>query len=742
MPTPVLLALLIVALPLGAWAIEILHALVTRRMPAWSDKLSVAAIGGSLGLSIWMLFSLVMPGEGIAEPFSWTCTWIDFGTGAERVLIPFDVMVDNLTIVMFLVVNLVAFVVHLYSTSYMHDEERYPRFFSYLSLFSFSMLGLVVTSNLLMLFIFWELVGVCSYFLIGFFFRKQSAGDAAKKAFVVNRIGDACFMAGIFLIYSALSKAWPGGDNLSFHRIWESITLLGEGAGPWAGSSGTLTAAGLLVFMGCVTKSAQFPLHVWLPDAMEGPTPVSALIHAATMVAAGVYMIVRMFPLMAGEGYLSGDYFHSHTLTIIAWIGGITAIFAGTIALAQTDLKKGLAYSTCSQLGYMVLAVGVGSLGAGMLHLFTHAFFKACLFLAAGSVIHAVHSQEMSDMGGLRRKMPITYTTFLISCLAISGVPLFSGFVSKEAILLQAAAFGMHDDSLLSWVPFVLVAVTAVLTSFYMFRLLFLTFHGKPGDAHKFDHAHESPKAMSVPLMILAFMAVVAAGGALPANMGGEALGSNWFMNRVNDRILVQGSLLASEGLAEPVSSRLVISRQQTHDVLAHEEQANWNDTVKEFWHGHHRAHTPILLFSLLAAIVGIGGAWFFFIKNRAKDFVAGIRPLEAYRKVLVHLYYVDWFYCYRLVPTVKDLAAMCFLFDMRIIDGIVNGVGWLGRGLAWTAGRIDALGVDGAVNGTGWLAMRCGQFVRGTVTGRIQDYVKFTVVGMLILFLLVVLGT
>lgn len=795
MQTPVLLAFLIVLLPFAAWLVEFGYAFGRRRLPDWADKLSTAAILGSMGLSVYLLFTEVLF-TGIETPYSWSTTWFSIGEGASAFQVGLDVLVDNLTVVMYTVVSIVAGLVHVYSRGYMHGEERYPRFFFYLSLFSFSMLGLCTTGNLLVLFVFWELVGVCSYFLIGFFIRKRSAGDAAKKAFVVNRVGDACFMFGIALIFSVLSgyytpvegaevldrgdgtrvvrvdgsehvagpatgwqvvrgpggdlearRTWAGSGVLSFQRIWESVGLLGgaelEGTGspapdrgPWGGSQGLLLLAGLLVFAGCITKSAQFPLHVWLPDAMEGPTPVSALIHAATMVIAGVYMICRMFPLLAGEGYLAGDYFSSPVLWVVAGTGSVTALFAGTVAIAQTDLKKGLAYSTVSQLGFMTAAVGVGSITAALFHLFTHAFFKACLFLGSGSVIHAVHSQEMSDMGGLRRKMPVTHATFLISCMAIAGVPFFSGFLSKEAILGQAGAFGMWHGSLLSWLPFVILAVTALLTAFYMWRLLFLTFYGPPGDPGRFEHAHESPRSMTVPLVVLAVLAIVAGGIALPVGM--EATGGHWFQERVNDSTVVQAAMAGPEGLAGTEAGRRLYEGLQVHRVHAHDPGPGANETVSGFWEGYHALHWPLLAWSLFAAGSGIALAWFFFVSRRGVDFVSPFRPLAAYRNILRNLYFVDWFYTNRVVPTCKDIASVAHATDKRIIDGAVHFAAWCGRSGAWLAGKMDASGVDGAVDGIGWLMMRFGQGVRNLVTGRIQDYLRYTVIGMAVLFILV----
>ncbi len=739
MPNLVMLALFVVALPLAAWTFGFVYAFFNRRLPAYQDKLATGAISASLAVSLWMFFTEVLfsgTGSGITDPAVWSFEWLKIGVdGHHPFILNVDFAIDNITVIMFTVVTIVATCVHWYSQSYMEHEDRYPRFFFYLGLFTFSMLACVATSNLLMLFIFWELVGVCSYFLIGFFFLKKSAGDASKKAFVVNRIGDGCFMAGIFIIYSVLSRYAPWADEgvLSFARIWESVALLGQGEGPWVGNEGLLTAVGLLVFMGCVSKSAQFPLHIWLPDAMEGPTPVSALIHAATMVVAGVYMIVRMFPIMVGEGYLAGNYFDSPVLFIIACFGAITAIFAGTIALAQSDLKKGLAYSTCSQLGYMVLAVGVGSIGAAMFHLFTHAFFKACLFLGSGSVIHAVHSQEMSDMGGLKDKMPHTRWTFLISCLAIAGTPFLSGFMSKEAILGQAAAYGLQVGAFWAWFPFIFGGITAFLTAFYMFRLYWLTFHGEPGDKAKYDHAHESPRKMVVPLWALAGLAILSAGIASP--VAPQYTGAHWFQDRVNDRVVVQEAMLANEGLTE--SGRAAFNDQQVHMVHHHEAAEGANATVEEFHHNFHAVHYPLLGGSLVAVLFGIFGSMFFFVQKRGTDYLKDIPPLVEYRRVLQNLYYVDWFACQRVVPTTKDVADDLARFDKRVVDGLVNWTAkFFGRDLGWSVGRIDKIVVDGAVNGSGWLMMAGGRLFRGMINGRIQDYVKFTAVCMGVLLL------
>jgi NADH-quinone oxidoreductase subunit L len=392
--------------------------------------------------------------------------------------VDFGLKLDALSLMMLLIVTGVGGAIHIYSFGYMHEDKGMARFFAFMSLFTFSMLGIVLANNFLEMFIFWELVGVSSYLLIGFWFEKPSAGDAAKKAFIVNRLGDFGFLLGILMVWGLLG-------SLNFSALQNSIAANPAALGAMA------TIAGLLIFCGAVGKSAQFPLHVWLADAMEGPTPVSALIHAATMVAAGVYMLCRVFFLL-----------DAGALHVIAYIGGFTALLAALIAVQQNDIKRILAYSTLSQLGYMVMAVGLSGPTPAMFHLTTHAFFKALLFLGAGSVIHALHEeQDIWRMGGLKKKMPITFWTFIIGTLALSGVPPFSGFYSKDSILAQA--LGQKNYLLFGVGVFV-----AVLTTFYMFRLFFVAFLGD-ARTEKARHAHESPAVMSLPLIVLAVFAVV-----------------------------------------------------------------------------------------------------------------------------------------------------------------------------------------------------------------------------------------
>ncbi|WP_096203127.1 NADH-quinone oxidoreductase subunit L [Bacillus sp. FJAT-45350] len=461
------IAWLIPLLPLLSFIILVLFG---RRLKESGAFVGMALMLVALIMSVLVLFER-MTGMDVKYQFE----WLTIGD----ISITMGFVVNQLNAIMLVVVTLVSFLVHMYSKGYMTatDSERVPVFYSYLALFTFSMLGLVISPNLLQLYIFWELVGVCSFILVGFYFFKKEARAAARKAFIVTRIGDVGLFIGMMLLF------WQVG-SFEFDVIFQAVQDNGL-------TEGMITLTAILIFVGAMGKSGQFPLHTWLPDAMEGPTPVSALIHAATMVAAGVYLVATMFPLFAAS---------QTALTTVAVIGGITAIFAATIGLTQKDIKRVLAYSTVSQLGYMMLALGSAGYIAAVFHLMTHAFFKALLFLAAGSVIHAVHTQNIEEMGGLWNKMKTTGVLFLIGCLAIAGFPLFSGFFSKEEILLTLFADGRYG-------LFALAVITAFLTAVYMFRLFFMVFVGKPrGDISK---VHESPAIMTVPMMVLGVLAVV-----------------------------------------------------------------------------------------------------------------------------------------------------------------------------------------------------------------------------------------
>ncbi len=434
----------------------------------------------------WITFFRV--GFGGVEVRLHLLDWINVGT----LKIDWALRIDSITAVMLIVVTTVSALVHLYSMGYMHEDPSRPRFFAYLSLFTFAMLMLVTADNLLQLFFGWEGVGLASYLLIGFWYEKPSANAAAMKAFVVNRVGDFGFLLGIFAIFVMTG-------SVMFDQVFaQAPSLVGQKITFLWGEWDAPTVIALLLFVGAMGKSAQLGLHTWLPDAMEGPTPVSALIHAATMVTAGVFMVARMSPIFELSPI---------ALNVVMLVGATTAFFAATIALVQTDIKKVIAYSTCSQLGYMFVAMGAGAYSIGLFHLLTHASFKALLFLCAGSVIHAMHhEQDMRNMGGLWKKVPFTYLTMMIGTLAITGFPFTAGYYSKDAII-EAAYSSQNAFALYGWI---MTAVAAALTSFYSWRLVFMTFHGKPRDHHAYDHAHESPLVMTLPLGILAVASLVA----------------------------------------------------------------------------------------------------------------------------------------------------------------------------------------------------------------------------------------
>jgi NADH-quinone oxidoreductase subunit L len=538
--------------------------------------------------------------------------WIVAGTFRAG----FDLQMDHLTVVMVLVVTGVGFLIHIYSTGYMAHEGGYYRFFSYLNLFMFFMLILVLAQNYVLLFVGWEGVGLASYLLIGFYFLKKSASDAGKKAFIVNRIGDFGFMLGMFLLFRTFG-------TLDFTQLFEKIAAQQWPHEGWA-VFGTLTIAGLLLFTGACGKSAQLPLYVWLPDAMEGPTPVSALIHAATMVTAGVYVVARSHILFE----------HSETASVVvAVVGCATALFAATIGLVQTDIKRVLAYSTVSQLGYMFLACGVGAFGAGIFHLMTHAFFKALLFLAAGSVIHAMGGeQDMRHMGGLSKKIKVTYWTMLIATLAIAGAPLFAGFFSKDAILFAAFTVGGNGGHVL----YAVGLLTALLTSFYMFRLIFLTFHGKQRYDEHHVHVHESPWSMLGPLVVLAVLSIFGGWFALPSFFGGA------------DRFAI---------FLSPI-------------FAAHEGAEGLSEAA---------AHSLELILAgvaVLTATVGFFVAFWLYLKQPGKPEQVA-KSLKGIYTTLYNKYYVDELYAATIVRPLVWLSDNVFwkIVDVEAIDGTVNGI-------------------------------------------------------------------
>lgn len=545
------------------------------------------------------------------DDFTKEMSWIHFGS--FRLTIGYEV--TNLNVLMLVIVTFVSLLVMFYSRGYMQKDERITTFYGYVSLFTFSMLGLVISSNLLMLYIFWELVGVCSFLLVGFWYQKPSARAAAKKAFIVTRIGDVGLFIAILLLFTYMPN--HALDFSSIHNVFaqpETLATAGIGAG-------IVTLIGILIFVGAIGKSGQFPLHTWLPDAMEGPTPISALIHAATMVAAGVYLVARTFDIFQAS---------ADTMTVVTWVGGFTALFAATIGIVQNDIKRVLAYSTISQLGYMMLSMGLGAATAGMFHLFTHAFFKALLFLAAGSVIHAVHHQDIQKMGGLGAKMKITAWTFGIGALALSGIPPFSGFWSKDAILTAAW------DANKGW--FVVGLVASFFTAFYMARLFFLVFTGKPAQERKVAHVRENTATMTVPLIVLAVLSIIA--GAV--NTPYQSWMSTWLF-----------------------------------DGGAQEEHVNYT----------------VMILSTAMGLLGIGLGYLLYKKRNVKvESIAAAVPwvqqllLHTWvHQLLLNKYYVDEAYQKVIVAPLKAVGAGFILFDHWVVDGAVRCVAgaacWMGRG-------------------------------------------------------------
>jgi NADH-quinone oxidoreductase subunit L len=611
--------LLIALLPFLGFLV---NAAVGRRLSkALSGAVACAAIIGSFAFAVVAVSRLLArePEARVIEELIYS--WITSGSFRAE----FSLLLDPLSAVMILVVTGIGSLIHVYSTAYMHEETppEYARYFSYLNLFAAFMLLLVLGSNFLVMFVGWEGVGLCSYLLIGFWFQKKSASDAGKKAFIVNRIGDFGFILGVLLL-------WTVFGTVEFRGVAERVA----GYAPEE-TFGRLSLITLLLFVGATGKSAQIPLYVWLPDAMEGPTPVSALIHAATMVTAGVYMIGRNAVLFAHA---------PETLAIIAVIGAATALMAGTIGLVQNDIKRVLAYSTVSQLGYMFLAMGVGAFGAGIFHLYTHAFFKALLFLGSGAVIHALAGeQDLRRMGGLKSQLPITYWTFLIGALAIAGVPGLAGFFSKDEILFRTFANG-HQ---LLWVVGIL---TSLLTALYMFRLVFLAFHGVPSTPHHAPsehpapstqhhapgtHLHDAPPAMALALIVLAVGSIAAGYIGLPPALGGS--------NRLEQ--FLAPAFEAGEAVEE-------------HEVASEGMELG------------------LMAVSTVVAVSGIGLAVFFFLRNRnAADAMA--RRFAGLHRVLSNKYYVDEIYDAAIVQPVRIVSeeGLWKRLDARVIDGAVNGV-------------------------------------------------------------------
>ncbi len=580
-----------------AWLIPLLPAvsfviigMVTRSYGKLSAAIAVAMSTISFLLALGVAQAVVDGNISVEVPFIQQVSWFHIAS----VNITMGVLIDPLTAMMLMVVTTVSLLVQIYSCGYMQGDPGYGRFFAFLSLFSGSMLGLVLAVNFLQMYFFWELVGLCSYLLIGFYYYKVSAREAAKKAFMTTRVGDFGLLLGILLLQLTFG-------TLDFMELRQLVPMY-----VIHGGAGVLTIIAFLLFVGPIGKSGQFPLHVWLPDAMEGPTPVSALIHAATMVVAGVYLVGRAFFLFSQLPWI---------MSLIAWVGGFTAIFAASIAITQRPIKRILAYSTISQLGYMMLALGVGSLTSSFFHLMTHAFFKAMLFLSAGAVMHAMAEEaDIFKMGGLRKKMPVTFAAMTIGVLAISGIPPFAGFFSKDEILAAAAQ--------VSTPLYILAVITAFMTAFYMSRLLFVTFMGKPASQEAYDHAHEVGWPMRVPLIVLAVLSVVSGLWAHLAGFG------EW----------VRYGSPVHEGIDWAIAGS-----------------------------------------STVLAIMAIGLAWKIYVaKSWSADAIA--TKWGVLYKLSYHKFYIDEIYAALIKIFVDGIAKVLYWIDIHIVDGIVNALGGLVR--------------------------------------------------------------
>ncbi len=670
---------LVPVLPLtGSALIGLMGLIKLRTTGGKPDKLLVSLIAcGSVALaflvSLAAIIQLFILKGGEAAHVN-LFTWLNGGAlplaagGLAMFKVPFGFQLDPLSAVMLLVVTGVGFLIHVYSTGYMWDDTGYYRFFSYLNLFMFAMLTLVLANNFVLMFVGWEGVGLCSYLLIGFYFDKKSAGDAGKKAFVVNRIGDAGFILGMMLIFVHFG-------SLTFDEVFASAAKLPAEGPPF------LFWATLCLFIGATGKSAQIPLYVWLPDAMEGPTPVSALIHAATMVTAGVYMVARCNALFSRA---------PETMAIVAVVGAVTAIFAATIGITQNDIKRVLAYSTVSQIGYMVAALGVGSFVGGIFHLMTHAFFKALLFLGSGSVIMAMHhEQDMRKMGGLRKHLPWTYGTMLVGTLAIAGVPGLAGFFSKDEILWRAWSNGHPFVWLLLW-------LSAGITAFYMFRLIFMTFWGNERmDEHTRHHLHESPKRVVYPLVALALLSVVGGYVGLPGWTGVSTVFERFLEPALN--------------LPEPA-----------HEVAVH------TGSVEFLFTG----------LSVVIALIGIFVAYRFYVVNPEIPERIAVRFRGLYTLVY-RKYCVDELYDALFVNRAKDLGNACFFVDSKFVDGAVNGTAATTRGTATVSRIFDKYVVDGLVNLVGWINMALNRVATALQTGLVQRYALGAVLGIVVFILI-----
>jgi NADH-quinone oxidoreductase subunit L len=673
-----------------------LTALMKQRSRKFAASLAIGSMFLSLSLSLVAFAqTLELSGRGIETRQVFNFPWFQIGNEWLRL----GWVLDPLTSVMLVMVTFVGLLIFIYSVGYMAHDENFTRFFCFLSLFAGAMLGVIIANSLLLLFICWEIVGLTSYLLIGFWYYKPSAAAAAKKAFITTRIGDLAFLLGMVWLYSETGTLlfYDGGAGCLEHSALIALVARTTSIGLAAS-----TGIGLLIFCGAVGKSGQVPLHVWLPDAMEGPTPVSALIHAATMVAAGVFLVARIFPLMSAHSGIGLSLTPTTALTVVTWIGAITAVFAASIAVAQDDIKRILAYSTVSQLGYMMMGLGVGGVAVGMFHLITHAFFKALLFMGAGSVIHGCHEeQNICRMGGLRKLMPITFATYAVGMLALCGFPLFfSGFWSKDAILHAASTWSVSKT------PFYLGSIGVLLTAFYMTRQVFYVFFGKPREAGTGAHAHhsadaeiatphESPAVMTIPLMILAMFSIMLGFIGTPA--------WPWF----DSFLYGESTKLDFKGFAE-------------------------------------NGIFPIMLSSTIIVFLGLGLGWWFYGRKQiedpeSQDAVERIQPQIF--NVLRNAYFVDRFYEVTVIRFNTWCSHLCDWLDQWIWGGAVKLITYLVLGLSILDRSLDTFVVNQSFDQGCKSVTRSGQILSRLQSGRTQSYLRIVGIAFAALVLFLIWG-
>jgi NADH-quinone oxidoreductase subunit L len=696
----------IVLLPFFAFVI---NSFIVKKFTKVAVGISCGAIFTSFLFALRIFKNFVFDNYSAGYHVHKVFNWFDLSYGNIPFKVDMGFYIDNMTAVMLLMVTGVATLIHVFSTFYMNHDARYGRFFVYLSLFTSAMLGLVLSDNLLSVFIFWELMGFCSYSLIGFYYEKEGAGNASLKAFMTTRVGDVFFLLGILAIWSVVG-------SVTFVDIYTAISA-GAFSNHLVLGIPLATFAAFCVFMGTIGKSAQFPLQVWLPDAMFGPTPCSALIHAATMVAAGVYLSLRMDPLMA-LGNLK---------VFIAYIGAITAFGAATIALIQTDIKAVLAYSTISQLGYMVLGIGVDAYNASFMHLITHAVFKACLFLAAGSVIHSLHDhhtdshvQEMPRMGGLRKKLPFTFIAMMCCTLAIAGIPFFSGFVSKDRILGEALIKALHSK--VYFIPMLLGFGAAFLTAFYMFRMMFLTFFGEPRDKDLHHHVHTEHISwnQNIPLLILAIFTLgIFYSGSLTGQGEVKVFSSKyeWFSTLIEKPHVSEFKEYQRQALGFSDEKSTKTFERSTYDPShgLEEEQA----------HHAHQTHLLGAILSIIIAFSGVGLAYLTYIAKKIDPSI-WMNRFANWNNALKNKYYMDWFYQEVIINKVLlPMNRLISFFDMGIYDRYaVDGMEKVNRVLFTSAKWFDDLVIDTSlVDGSGASVKLMNVILRTIQSGRIQFY-------------------